>query len=244
MTRQNAEQSDILVIEDNKPLRKYLCSALWTEGHATAEAATRSTAFELLRERFFDLVLLDLKLADGNGMEILETIRRQSEDMPVMIVSSTTAVDTKVHGFDVGCDDYITKPFEAAELLGRIRRLLRRSMHREAAQQESPQTIQREISVGPFRLDLRSAQAYKHEVLLSMRKKVFELFVFLARNPDRILSKEMLHEQVWNGSDEVNSNSIYVHVHELRAAIEDDPSQPTYVKTVRGLGFMFHAPAR
>lgn len=241
MTTQNPEKSDILVIEDNKPLRKYICSALWREGYVTAEAATRSYAFELLRERFFDLVLLDLKLADGSGMEILETIRRQSEDMPVMIVSSTTAVDTKVHGFDVGCDDYVTKPFEAAELLGRIRRLLRKSMRRDAAQQESPQTIQREISVGPFRVDLRSAQAYKHDVPLSLRKKVFELFVFLARNPDRILSKEMLQEQVWSGSPEATTNSIYVHIHELRSAIEEDPSRPAFVKTVRGLGFIFHA---
>ncbi len=241
MSEANFEPPEVLVIEDSKPVRKLICHALWDEGYATAEAATRVDAFELLRESCFDLVLLDLTLGDGNGMDVLEVIRRQDDEIPVMIVSSTASIHVKVSAFDSGCDDYVTKPFDPAELLGRVRRLLRRSTPRRTAGPDPRQPIEQEIHAGPFRLDLRSGKVRKNGIPLSMRKKVFDLFVFFVRNADQILSKELLHERIWNGSTEANANSIYVHIHELRSIIEDDPSRPVCLQTVRGLGFVFRS---
>lgn len=237
--RTNTHSAEILVIEDNEPVRRFIATQLEQSGYTVREARTGDEAFAVLRNRYLDLVLLDLKLGDVHGMEILRTIRRQNEDLPVMIVSSTQDLDVKVDGFEIGCDDYITKPFHVTELLGRIKRLLRRTTRARSGDAEDG-TIVDELTVGPFFLDLRSFTVSKLGRSLPMRKKLFDLFLHFARNPDVVIAKESLHENVWDVEDDISDNSLYVHIHQLRALIEDDPSHPVHLKTVRGLGFSFH----
>ena len=229
------ESARILVVEDNAPIRAFIARALEDGGFTVDQAEDESTAFSRLRRDCFDLVLLDLRLGDDDGMEILKTIRRQDDDLPVIIVSSVQDIKTKVGGFQTGCDDYITKPFQAEELLWRIRRLLRRSVRESCGE-----LIRQQLEAGPFMLDITTLQAYRNGVLLEMRKKLFDLLLFLAQNPETVLSKEIIHQRVWDYRDDLNENSLYVHIHQLRTLIEDDPTRPRYIRTVRGMGFSFH----
>lgn len=242
--RTSTQSAEILVIEDNEPVRRFIAAQLEQTGYTVREAGTGEEAFAVLRNRYLDLVLLDLKLGDVHGMEILRTIRRQNEDLPVMIVSSTQDLNVKVDGFDVGCDDYITKPFHVTELLGRIKRLLRRTARSRSGDAAEDGTVVDGLTVGPFYLDLRNFTVSKYGRPLAMRKKLFDLFLHFARNPDVVVSKESLYENVWDVEDDISDNSLYVHIHQLRARIEDAPSHPVHLKTVRGLGFSFHPAGR
>ncbi|SIQ08664.1 two-component system, OmpR family, alkaline phosphatase synthesis response regulator PhoP/two-component system, OmpR family, response regulator RegX3 [Alkalispirochaeta americana] len=229
------EAAHILVIEDNDPVRTFIARTLEEDGFAVEQAPDCSVAFSKLRHDCYDLVLLDLKLGDGDGMDILKTIRRQDETLPVIIVSSLQDINTKVGGFEIGCDDYITKPFQAAELIWRIRRLLRRS-----SRQGCRDLIHQQLRAGPFFLDIKEVCAYRDGKPLRMRRKLFDILLFMAQNPDVVLTKEAIHERVWDSREDLNENSLYVHIHQLRTIIEDNPSHPKYLKTVRGLGFSFH----
>lgn len=229
------ETGRILVVEDNTPIRGFIARTLENNGFAVEEAPDQATAFSKLRLDCFDLILLDLKLGNDDGMEILKTIRRQDDSLPVVILSSIQDVNTKVGGFEIGCDDYITKPFQAPELLWRIRRLLRRSA-REGCREPIQQTLQ----AGPILLDIEKMQAYRQGQPVEMRKKLFDLLLLLAQNPETVLSKETIHQRVWDYRDDLNENTLYVHIHQLRTLLEDNPSRPRYLRTVRGMGFSFH----
>jgi two-component system, OmpR family, alkaline phosphatase synthesis response regulator PhoP len=237
------EAATVLIIEDNDPVRRFIDSSLKDAGFETVTAATGRQAFDHLRNEIFDLVLLDLKLPDVDGMDVLKTIRRQDEDMPVIIVSSLQEVDTKVLGFEIGCDDYLTKPFHVPELIGRVRRLLRRvdasAGGVPAGSRPEQRTIQDRFEVGPFEVDLRRFRVSRDGKVIEMRKKLFDLFLSFARHPNVVISKETLHQRAWDYHQDMSQNSLYVHMHQLRTLIEEDPSKPRYLKTVRGVGFVF-----
>ena len=228
-------QESILVVEDNDRLRKFMVKSLSEENYRMYEAADGKSAFKILRDTFLDLVMLDLKLGDVNGIDILQTIRRQDELLPIIIVSSIQDRETRVNGFEIGCDDFITKPFYVDELVGRVRRLLKRSANSDRLKN----TISERLECGPFVIDIRSLSVYKNGVQLPMRKKLFQIFLHLVQHPNMIFSNEQLHRQVWDSLDEQNDNSLYVHIRQLRTLIEDDPSKPEFIKTVRRSGYMF-----
>lgn len=237
------ETPRILIVEDNEPVRRFIDSSLIKAGFETVPAENGKQAFDHLRADIFDLVLLDLKLPDVDGIELLKTIRRQDQELPVIVVSSMQEVDTKVLGFEIGCDDYLTKPFHVPELIGRVRRLLRR-VNRSAtvlpSQTPSAQGyIQERIVVGEFEIDLREFRVYKGGIPIEMRKKLFNLFLSFARNPGVVITKETLHQRAWDYRYTMSENSLYVHMHQLRTLIEEDPANPRFIKTVRGVGFVF-----
>ncbi len=225
----------ILVVEDSSRLRAFITENLETAGYSVIGAESGKEAYAALRDTYVDLVLLDLNLGDVNGLEILKTIRRQDESLPVIIVSSITSSGTKIDGFDTGCDDYITKPFYVDELLARVRRLLKR-----AVPDERPATaIAETIRSGPFEINPVSMEVRKNGKPIDLRKKLFDLFLFFARNPDAVLTNEILYARAWNVGDGVNDNSLYVHIRQLRLLLEDDPSCPRHIQTVRHSGYRY-----
>lgn len=234
------EQETILIVEDNSRLRKFMASSLKREGYQVEEASSGKEAYKHLREKLLDLVLLDLKLSDAMGIDILQTIRRQDEHLPVIIVSSINDRTMKVDGFEIGCDDYITKPFYVEELLVRVKRLLKRSAEGNVNPRKS-KGIREVIESGPFELDMHSLEVRKNGTPLEMRKKLFELLLFFLQHPDTVFSNEQIHEQVWDSRGGVSENSLYVHIRQLRQLIEDDPSKPRYIKTVRNSGYRYSA---
>lgn len=237
------ETAKILIVEDNKPVCRFIDGSLKEAGFETVTAETGREAFNRLRTDIFDLVLLDLKLPDIDGMEVLKTIRRQDDEMPVIVVSSMQEVNTKVLGFEIGCDDYVTKPFHVPELVGRVRRLLRRvngsQIGLPASAPSEQHHIHERIHVGRFEIDLRQFRVYKDGCRLEMRKKLFDLFLSFARNPGVVISKDTLHQRAWDYQHILSENSLYVHIHQLRTLIEENPSKPRFLKTVRGVGFIF-----
>lgn len=229
------DKKSILIVEDNARLRRYMQSVLTKEGYRVIEAADEKAAYGCLRGEFLDLVLLDLRLGEADGIEILRTIRRQDEDLPVIIVSSIADRDVKVTGFELGCDDYITKPFYSEELLGRINRLLKRVRPR----MEGERILEGRVFSGPFELDIESLIVTKNGTKIEMRKKLFDLFLFFVRHPDSVISKETLFDRAWSSIEKMNENNLYVHIRELRILIEEEPSKPAFITTVRNVGFMY-----
>lgn len=232
------EQESILIVEDNDRLRRFVSSALTKNGYKIFEAESGKAAYSVLKQNYLDLVLLDLKLGDVNGIEILKTIRRQDEKMPVIIISSVNDRNVKVDGFEIGCDDYITKPFYVDELLGRVKRLLKRTAHRVG----SAVPISQRLISGPFEFEISSLSVYKNGTQIAMRKKLFDLFLYFVRHEGVILSNENLFNEVWDFREDLNDNSLYVHIRHLRSLIEDDPSKPLYIRTVRNAGYVYEAP--
>jgi DNA-binding response OmpR family regulator len=231
------ENSTILVIEDNGRLRKFVASSLIKAGYRVLQADSGKSAFDILKTEYLDLVLLDLRLGDMDGLEILRTIRRQDETLPIIIVSSIDDQDIKVGGFDLGCDDYITKPFYVEELLGRVKRLLKRRNFRDSL--GIPATVLERIISGPFELDIKTLRVFKNGQALDMRKKLFDLFLFFVRHPDTILSNEALFNRAWDSREDMNENSLYVHIRQLRKLVEDEPAKPRYIQTIRNAGYIF-----
>lgn len=229
------DRHSILVVEDNDRLRRFIISNLTKAGYTVFEAESGKAAYTVLKEQYLDLILLDLRLGDLDGIEILKTIRRQDEDLPVIIVSSIVDQGVKLDGFEIGCDDYITKPFYIEELLGRVRRLLKRTRSHSG----SNAGITERILSGPFTLDVKTLGVTKDGSPIPMRRKLFDLFLFFVRHPDTILSNEALFDRAWDSREGMNENSLYVHIRQLRTLIEEDPSEPRFIKTVRNAGYIY-----
>lgn len=204
-------------------------------GYEVFQAESLKTAYTELKAHLIDLVLLDLHLGQSDGIEILKTIRRQNKLLPVIIVSSITNLDMKVNGFDLGCDDYITKPFYIEELLSRIKRIFSRTREGHS----SNPIITEEITSGPFILDIKTVTLTKNGKIIPLRKKLFDLMLFFMRNPEIVLSKEMLFDRAWEFLEGMNANSLYVHINQLRTLIEDDPDNPQFIKNIRNAGYFY-----
>lgn len=229
----------LLVVEDNDYLRNYMQKVLSRAGYEVSEANSGKAAVEALRDLNFDAVLLDLDLGDMNGVEVIALLRRQHYEIPIIVISNFEEIDTKVNAFNVGCDDYLTKPFYKEELLARLKRLQQRS-HME--NKPSPQNFQDREVFGPFQIDYGSCLVTKAGVPLELNKKLFGLLAYFIKHQDTVISKEQLLERFWKEQDEPSLNSLSVHIHMLRQQIEDDAKKPQYLITKRGLGYLLHLP--
>lgn len=232
------EKRQVLIVEDNPRLNDYLCRNLRKNGFAALSALDGKGAYEELKKSLVDLVILDINLGEVNGLDILQVIRRQDDSLPVLILSSINSVDSKVDGFKRGCDDYMTKPFYIDELLGRINRMLERTDMLGRRKLPIGETLDRP----PFHLDISSLSLSKEGRPIPIRKRHFELLLYFMRNANVLLSVERILEHVWQGESrggDSKENTLYVHIRQLRKLIEDDPSRPRYIVTVRNGGYLF-----
>jgi len=227
----------ILFIEDDERFRKFTSLALEKEGYGVVQAQDGKAALAALKTTFVDLILLDLRLPDIDGLEILKTIRRNNDSVPVIVVSAVEDLKKKVISFELGCDDYVVKPFYIEELVSRIRRILKRAALQERIPLVSESNI---FEQGHFLFDLRMYSAEQSGKGIELRRKLFELLLFFAKHPSMVIAKEVIHERVWGANVPMNENSLYVHIRQLRTVIEDDPSDPCYLKTIRKSGFCFY----
>ena len=221
----------ILVVEDEASFSEALAYVLGKEGFEVAVADTGDGAIAAFDKAGADLVLLDLMLPGLSGTEVCRQLRSRSSVPIIMLTAKDTEVD-KVVGLELGADDYVTKPYSKAELIARIRAVLRR-------QGESSSMQEGVITAGPVRIDVERHQVNINDELVSLPLKEFELLEFLVRNSGRVLTRSQLIDRVWGSDYFGDTKTLDVHVKRLRAKIEKDPANPTYIQTIRGLGYKF-----
>ena len=223
----------ILVVEDEESFSDALSYMLRKEGFEVAVAATGPDGLAEFSRAGADLVLLDLMLPGLSGVEVCRELRLTS-DVPVIMLTAKDSEVDKVVGLEIGADDYVTKPFSTRELLARIRAVLRRRGQPE----ELASAV---LEAGPVRMDVDRHVVSVNGDPVAMPLKEFELLEFLLRNSGRVLTRGQLIDRIW-GSDYVgDTKTLDVHVKRLRAKIEPEPTKPTYLLTVRGLGYKFEA---
>ena len=225
----------ILVVEDEPTLRETLAEALEADGFRAVQAGDGREALERFRAEQPDLVLLDLMLPELSGLEVTRHIRAESS-IPIVMLTARDAEVDKVVGLELGADDYVTKPFSFRELSARIRAVLRRG-------EQAGSALPPLVDLGGVKVDLAGHRVLRDGAEVPMKPKVFELLAFLLRHPGQVVTRDQLLEQVWGYDYPGETRTVDVHVHWLRSAVEDEPSRPAIIGTVRGTGYVLRRPA-
>ena len=218
--------SKLLLVEDDETIVENLCVFLQQEGLLVESVFGQKQAIELLEEKYYDLVLLDISLADGNGFAICSYIK-QNTDISVIFLTASGDEYSVVTGLDMGADDYISKPFRPRELVSRIGVVLRRSGKASAV-----------LKSGGITIDTGKAVVKRdgNEIFLSALE--YRILLILFQNKGMILSREKLLEAIWDvAGDFVNDNTLTVYIKRLREKIEKEPAKPEIIKTIRGMGY-------
>ncbi|MEU3305651.1 response regulator [Nocardiopsis sp. NPDC055551] len=221
----------VLVVEDEESYSDALSYMLRKEGFEVAVAPTGTVALETFDRTGADLVLLDLMLPGLSGTEVCRTLRQKSNVPVIMLTAKDSEID-KVVGLELGADDYVTKPFSSRELVARIRAVLRRR-----GEVKAPTSVI--LEAGPVRMDVERHVVTVLGDNVQLPLKEFELLEVLLLNAGRVLTRMQLIDRVWGADYVGDTKTLDVHVKRLRAKIEEDPSSPRYIVTVRGLGYKF-----
>ncbi|WP_349902290.1 response regulator transcription factor [Parafrigoribacterium humi] len=223
----------VLIVEDEKSLSEPLAFLLEREGYEVKVAKDGPSALRAFERHGTDLVLLDLMLPGIPGTEVCREIRAQSQVPIIMLTAKDSEVDIVV-GLELGADDYVTKPYSTRELLARMRAVLRRRV--EPDDDGSPV-----ITAGQVRMDLERHTVSVRGEEISMPLKEYELLEFLVRNAGRVLTRGQLIDRVWGADYFGDTKTLDVHIKRIRSRIEEQPSEPVMLVTVRGLGYRFEA---
>lgn len=227
-----AEKKDlVLIVDDDEAVQSVLYKVISSNGIDAQVVSSGEEALEVTRRYHFDLILLDVNMRGIDGFEVVQALRKRGVKTPIIIVSGRKEDYDTLYGLDIGADDYITKPFNPIVLGAKVKAMIRRNR----SQSSDSGNV---ITAGPFRYDAHTLRLYKNgeEIVLSSKENaMMKLFL---DNINRIFSKKMIYEMVW-GETIVDENAIMVYVNRLRQKIEDEPSKPQYLQTVRGLGYRF-----
>ena len=221
----------VLIVEDEKQIRRFVRVAVEEEGCQVSEAETMAQGLLEAGARQPDLLILDLGLPDGNGIDLIRDLRGWS-DVPVLILSARSQENDKIDALDAGADDYLTKPFNVGELRARVRALLRRrSRHADSA---SPI-----IEFGPVVVDLSRRLVVRAGEAVHLTPIEYRLLTVLVGNPGKVLTQRNLLREIWGPSYIESSHYLRVYVGHLRQKLEDDPTQPKHFLTETGVGYRF-----
>ena len=217
----------ILVVDDDLAVRRSIDRALRLEGYEVTTVASGGEALESLAQSPPDAIVLDLQLPDLDGLAVCRRMRSAGDDTPVLMLTARQAVDDRVQGLDAGADDYLVKPFALAELLARLRALLRRRFEGEGGL----------LRFGDLTLDLSSRQAHRGERAFTLTRIEFDLLEAFLRHPRQVLTREVLLNRVWRFDFDSGTNSLAVYVGYLRRKTEEG-GEPRCIHTVRGVGYV------
>ena len=220
---------DILLLEDDNAIGIGLSYSLENEGYSVTVAKTVKQALDIIRSRVFTLYILDLTLPDGSGSDVCKEIKKQG-DYPVIFLTAYDDEVNVVMGLELGADDYISKPFRVKELLARIKTVLRRY---------NKDTADGIVTVADIKINTNEAKVYKNGSEIILTAMEYRLFLTFINNRGIVLTRQKLLEDIWDvAGDFVNDNTLTVYIKRLRDKIEEDPAQPSIIKTVRGLGYI------
>ena len=223
--------SRILLLEDDLSLINGLSFAFQKQGYKTDIARTVAEAEQFRQQGGYDLLVLDVSLPDGSGFDFCRRVRRDSK-VPILFLTASDEETSIIMGLDMGGDDYITKPFKLGVLLSRMNALLRRAGN---FQQDT------ELESHGIRVQLLEGQAYKDSKLLDLTAAEYKLLCFFMQNPGRILSPEQILDKLWDSEGNyLDSSTLTVYIRRLRMKVEDDPSNPQRILTVRRMGYKWN----
>ena len=234
---QTPEAVSVLLIEDEESFIEALAVGLPREGFSVTVARDGIEGLEMFDQMRPDLILLDLWLPRKSGIDVCREIRSHSK-VPIIMVTAKTAEIDAVVGLELGADDYVIKPFRLRELAARMRAVLRRA--RNGADHDH--ALNELIDVDGLSLDPVSHEVHLQGTQISLPLKEFELLQLFMTNPGRVLNREMIIDRIWGHNYVGDTKTLDVHVKRLRAKVEDDPSRPARITTIRGLGYKFEGP--
>jgi DNA-binding response OmpR family regulator len=220
----------VLVIDDEPIVREVVARYLRRDGHDTLEAADVESAREALREHSPSLVVLDLMLPGGDGLDLCREIRAAG-DLPVIMLTARAEEADRIVGLELGADDYVTKPFSPRELTARVRTVLRRAM--------PPSNGGKRLVFGELEIDQSTREVFVAGEPVRLTAKEFDLLAFLARHPRQVFSRQQLMDAVWGYEAAFETGTVTVHVRRLREKVEGDPARPRWIETVWGVGYRF-----
>lgn len=223
-------EAKILIVDDEKNIVELIKFHLKKENYRVIEAYKGKDALDLYRKEKPDLIILDVMLPDMGGFEVCKTIRKESRVPIIMLTAKGEEID-KILGFELGADDYITKPFSPRELLARIKAVLKRT--------RTSNIDTNQIQVGPFKINVNKREIYKNDKLLELKPKEFDLLKLFITNPGRVFTRQYLLEQIWGYDYLGDTRTVDVHIRRLRQKIEDNDKNARYIKTVHGVGYKF-----
>ena len=231
----------ILVVEDEKNIVDILSFNLKREGYETMEAYDGEAGLKLALEENPDLILLDLMLPKMDGFDVCRAVREKNNSTPIIMLTAREEESDKVFGLELGADDYITKPFSMRELLARIKANIRRTETlTQAPPAEDAPPAGKRMERGRILIDEALLMAFKDGKALDLTQREYELLKYLAASPEKVYSREALMEHVWNYEGYVGDvRAVDVAVRRLREKVEDDPANPSFILTRRGLGYLF-----
>jgi heavy metal response regulator len=218
----------ILVVEDDKGTARFIKKGLSEEGFMTDVVSGGEEGMFMATTEIYDLIILDVMLPEINGFEVLRGIKQKGVSTPVLFLTAKDTKEDIIHGLDLGADDYLVKPFAFAELLARIRAVLRRGQTSDPTQK---------LIVGDLVLNRVTRQARRNDKIIELTAKEFQLLEYMMRNAGQILTKTMILDRVWGYDFDTQSNIIEVHVNRLRAKV-DKGFSTKLIHTVRGVGYV------
>jgi len=220
---------NILIVDDDDDLSFIISEMLESYGYIVEHAGSMEEAFELIAEKTYHLILLDINLPDATGFELCRELRRIS-NVPVIFASARTSETDRITGFDIGGDDYLPKPYSMKELLSRVNALIRRTYGFEVEE--------RVVNFGDITVNITSRTAIKGRCKVSLSLREFDLLAYLCEHKNTAIPKERLISEVWGAFSMVEPSTLTVHIRWLREKLEDDPAKPKYIKTVFKVGYM------
>ena len=230
----------VLVVEDEASIREMVALNLKMAGWEVVEAPSAERALELMHHgEECDAALLDIMLPGMDGLSLCETIRRENNEIGIIIVSAKGQESDKIRGLSIGADDYITKPFSVSELVARLEALTRRI--KRGGVHAKPAEEQEQLISGPFVLDEKSRMLYKNGTAIDLTQVEFQIMELFFRNPGTALVREKILEGVWGKNYFGDVKIVDVNIRRLRMKIEDEPSSPQHILTVWGYGYRWNA---
>lgn len=226
-------QHKILLVEDDRSISEMVMNQFVKEGFHVVPAFDGEEAIRLFARESFDLILLDLMLPKLNGMEFLKVIREKSL-VPILIMSAKDGDVDKALGLGFGADDYIAKPFSMIELLARVKAIIRRATLYSRTDQKEEMGI---LQINELTIDFHNFSVHKNGEELRLTSKEFHILRLFVTNPNRVFTRAQIYSAIWNDDYLGDENVINVHMRRLREKIEDDPSEPHYIKTLWGIGY-------
>jgi len=224
------EKDTVLIVDDDEAVLSILCKAMSMSGMDSIPVKSGALAIEELSKGRFDLILMDINMQGIDGFETIRRIRKMAVKTPIIIVSGRKEDFDTLYGLDIGADDYVTKPFNPVTLGAKAKALIRRSRG-----ELNNDTI---INAGPFTYNTSTLRFFKNGTEIYLTSKENAMMKLFLDNVNRIFTKNMLYDMIWD-DEIVDEQTIMVYINRLRKKIEDDPADPVYIQTIRGLGYTF-----